>query len=273
MVSRHLVKYILTAAMRDKLVMTLGMMIFIVAALAVFMGSASINEQDSFALVFGAGGLRFLGTTGIVLFCCFYIRRSFETKEVEFLLSRPVSRLNFLFSHAVAFSLLSLVTAIAIVIAVSFLGKPDMAGLMLWGASLAVEFALMSVTALFFAMVLSSAAGSALAVLGFYALARMMGTLLGVISLAPTNWFFAVLNSIMKIISILIPRLDLLSQTSWLVYGVEGSGGLAFMKDGGDYSYMVIDQLGLAAFIGLQGMVFISLLLAASAYDFIRRQF
>jgi len=273
MLSRHLVKYILTAAVRDRLVMTLALMILVAAAVSVFMGSASVTEQDSFALVFGAGGLRFLGMTGLVLFCCFYIRRSFENKEVEFLLSRPISRLSFLFSHAAAFSILSFFIALAVALAVAAIARPDAAGLAVWGASLAVEFAMMSVAALFFSMVLSSAAGSALAVLGFYALARMMGTLLGIISLPPANWAFSILGSLMELISIFIPRLDMITQTTWLVYGVEGSGGIKFMRDGGDYSYRIMEHLGLTGFIGVQGVIFVALLLAAASYDFMRRQF
>lgn len=273
MISKHLVKYVLTAAARDKLMMTLVLMIMMGAAVAVFMGSASVAEQGSFALVFGAGGLRFLGVTGVILFCCFYIRRSFENKEVEFLLSRPISRLSFLFSHAAAFSILSLLIALAITCAVLTTGRPDLGGLPVWGASLAVEFAIMAVAALFFSMVLSSASASALATLGFYVLSRMVGVLLGILSFPPANWFFAVIGSVMKLISIVIPRLDLMGQTTWLVYGVEGAGGVKFLPDAGDYAYAMISHLGLAGFIGVQGLVFAGLLLAAAAYDFTRKQF
>lgn len=273
MMSGVLIRYVLTAAFRDRLMMTLALMILIGSALAGFMGSASITEGDSFALVFGSGGLRFLGVAGVILFCCFYIRRSFDSKEVEFLLSRPISRTCFLFSHAAAFSILSCFIALAIVLAVSAVGRPDMTGLVVWGGSLAVEFAMMSVAALFFSMVLSSAAGSALATLGFYALARMIGTLLGIMAAPPENWFFAVIGSLMKLISIIIPRLDLMGQTTWLVYGVTGSGGIKFLPTAGSYAHAVIENIGLAGFIGLQGIVFTALLLAAASYDFMRRQF
>jgi hypothetical protein len=273
MISKHLVKYVLTAAVRDKLMMTLVLMILMGAAVAAFMGSASVNEQGSFAMVFGAGGLRFLGVTGIVLFCCFYVRRSFDSKEVEFLLSRPISRLCFLFSHAAAFSLLAFLIALAITGTVFMLGRPDLGGLAVWGASLAVEFSIMAVAALFFSMVLSSAAGSALATLGFYALSRMVGVLLGITSLPPENWIFAILGGVMKLISVIIPRLDMMGQTTWLVYGVEGSGGTKFLPEAGAYAVSMMVHLGLAGFIGLQGIVFVSLLLAAASYDFMRKQF
>jgi hypothetical protein len=122
-------------------------------------------------------------------------------------------------------------------------------------------------------MVLSSAAGSALAALGFYALSRMVGVLLGIMDLPPANWVFAVLGSVMKLISILIPRLDMMGQTTWLVYGAGGAGGIKFMQDAGAYASAVVGHLGLAGFIGLQGIVFVGLLLAAASYDFMRKQF
>ncbi len=274
MISKPLVRYVLTAALRDKLIVTLALMIMMGAVVAVFMGSASVLEAANFAAVFSSGGLRFLGVIGLVLFCCFYVRRSFENKEVEFLLSRPISRLSFLCSHALAFSILAFFIAVAITAVVGIVGRPDTAGLLVWGASLVAEFSIMAVASLFFSMVLSSAAGSALATLGLYVLARLVGTLLGILDHAPANWFFAVIGNMMKIISIGTPRLDIMGQTSWLVYGVDGrEASLKFLSDASPYAYWMVEHLGLAGFIVIQGAIFSALLLAAAAHDFMRRQF
>ena len=157
MISGPLVRYVLTAALRDKLILTMALLIALGAALAVFLGSSAITEKESFSTVFGASGLRFLGVFGIVLFVSFYMRRSFETKEVEFLLSRPLSRMTFLFSHAAAFMILSVTLAGVVTAAGFFLGKPNLPGLIMWGMSVAIETMIMSSVALFFSMVLSSA--------------------------------------------------------------------------------------------------------------------
>lgn len=273
MISRPLVKFILTAAMRDKLMITLLTMIGCGGALAVFLGGASITEKESFALVFGAAGLRFLSVIGIVLFCCFYVRRCFETKEVEFLLSRPISRLSFLFSHAVAFMVLSVLVAAAVVAVVFFLGKPNPAGLAAWGFSIVVENIIMAVASLFFSMVLSSAAGSALATLGLYVLSRLIGTLLGIAALPPEKTVYALLNNAMDIISVVVPRLDMMGQTSWLVYGVEGSGGVGYLERAGAFAHFLMAHIGVVGFMSAQGVLFVGLLMAASAFDFLRRQF
>ncbi len=273
MISGPLIRFILTAALRDKLMLTLVLMIATGAAMAIFLGGATITEKESFALVFGASGLRFLGVVGIILFCCFYTRRAFETREVEFLLSRPISRMNFLLSHATAFIVLALCVAAAVCAAVFFLGKPNLGGFALWGLSLGVEFSIMAVVALFFSMVVSSASGSALATLGLYVLARLIGTLLGIAYQAPENMAFAALNNAMEIISTLVPRLDLMGQTSWLVYGQEGSGGMGLTEEAGRYVRQMLSVLGIAGFMMVQGVLSIALFIFAAAYDFLRREF
>jgi len=273
MISRPLVRYVLTAALRDKLIITLVFMIAVGGAISVFLGDAAITEKEKFALVFGASGLRFLGVLGTVLFCSFYMRRSFETKEVEFLLARPISRLTFMFSHALAFIAIAALIAGMIAAVVFFLGRPVLGGFGVWSLSLVIEYAIMAVTSLFFSMVLASAAGSALAALGIYTLARMIGTILGIAHEAPANGLFAALNNLVEIISVFMPRLDLMGQTSWLVYGVAGSGGIGFTEEAGAYAHAMVAHLGILGFISLQGAVFIILLLAATAFDFIRREF
>lgn len=271
MLSKPLVKYVLTAALRDRLAVTFFAMIILAGALSAFLGGASVAEESSFALVFGSGGLRILGATGVVLFCAFYIRRSFEHKEVEFLLSRPISRLTFLASHGISFIVLALIAAAAVSVALLMIGKPHPAGLLVWSYSVFVEYSLMALMAFFFSMVLTSAAGSALAALGFYVLARLIGTLIGIAQAPPDNALFWALNRLMEIISVLIPRLDLMGQTSWLVYGYDGAGVMA--QEPGTLAHSLISIAGLPGFIGLQGLFFAGLVFTAASFDFFRRQF
>ncbi len=273
MLSRPLVSYVLTAALRDRLLATLLLMIAAGAGLGVFLGSAAVTEQESFSTVFGAGGLRFLGITGVVLFVSFYMRRAFDSKEVEFMLSRPISRLSYLFSHAFAFIVLSTAIALAITLVLMLTGKPHPTGLLIWGISVIGEYAVIAVAALFFSIVLSSAAGSALATLGLYALARMIGILLGITHQPAENILFAVLNNVVELVSVVIPRLDLMAQTSWLVYGVEGAGGLALRSGASDFAVRLSDVLGVGGFVTVQSLLFVALLLLASAFDFMRREF
>lgn len=273
MISFPLVHYVLTAALRDRLMVTLALMIVLGASLSVFLGSSAVVEQQSFAVVFGSGGLRFLGVIGIVLFISFYMRRAFENKEVEFLLSRPISRMCFLFSHAAAFIVLAVAVALCVSASVVIVGHPDAFGLLAWGGSLVAEYIIMAVAALFFSMVLSSASGSALACLGLYVLCRMIGSILGISGIATDDVLTLVLGKVMEVISVVIPRLDLIGQTGWLIYGTADISSLDISEQASGFTLNFMRIMGVGGFIVAQGAVFCGLLLTAASFDFLRKRF
>jgi hypothetical protein len=241
------------AALRDKLIIALLIMLVLGSCLSLFIGSAAVIEKDQFTLVFTAGSLRIAGVLALMLFVIFFIRRSFDGKEVEFLLSRPLGRTQILLSFSLAFSALALAVSLAIGLCI-FAVAPGLfrEGHLLWITSVAVENIIMVNTALFFAMYISSAATAAMITTGFYVLARMMGQLLGIVDehIVSSQGPFAM---VIQFISVIMPRLDLMGQTSWLLYGLEGFYGFGFVL--------------------LQGFVFCFLIIIATLIDFTRRQF
>lgn len=255
MISWPLIRYVLMAALRDRLILSLGVLVAVGAALSVFLGSGAFIESSQFALVFTAGGLRLAGAAGLVLFVIFYMRRSFENKDVEFLLSRPISRTSFILSHAIAFSVLAVFLAAMIGVAVCAVVVQAVGpGHGLWIFSLMMEYVLIVNAALFFAMVLQSASSGAMAVLGLYILSRLMGQLLGIASVGDASPISPLLNGTMNIISMIVPRIDLMTQTSWLVYPDSNT------------------EIGVG-FIAAQGFVYTGLLICAALIDLRRRQF
>ena len=249
-----LVRYVIKAATRDRLMLSLLCSFIVAASLAVFMGSSAVAEKNVFALVFMAAGLRLAGVVGLVLFVVFFVRRSFDARDVEFLLSRPVTRVQFLLSFAAGFWVLALVTAIVQGLAMGLITPGFMtAGSLLWVASIAVENIIIVSTALFFSLILTSAATSAMATLGFYVLARMMGEILGVLAAGGIGAWMVIPANVMKMISMLVPRLDLMGQTTWLVYGPGGGIG---------YGFLIV-----------QAVFFTALILTAALIDLARRKF
>lgn len=254
MLSGPLIRYVFMAALRDRLVLSLLLVIVLGASLSVFLGSAAVVESKQFALVFTAGGLRFAGIVGLVLFAVFHIRRSFDNKDIEFLLSRPISRTAFILSHSVAFSVLSVILSGAIGIIVLLLSAGDLgAGHGLWVFSLITEYLIIINAALFFAMVVPTASGAALAVMGLYVLGHLIGDLLGDAT-AYQSAATIVLKPLMEVVSMIVPRLDLMAQTAWLVYP----------HGGHNVGY---------AFIAAQGIFYCGLLISAALIDLRRRQF
>jgi len=247
-------------AFRDRLLWGIAIMSLVVVCLSVFTGSAAIIEQQQFIITYIAGGLRIIALLGLALFTVFFVRRSFDSRDVEFLLTRPISRISFIISHIVALSILTAVAGLFISIIVGGLSYHygSQASVFLWCFGITFEFMIVTSIAFFFAMVLSSPVSAGMATFGFYILARLMGQLLSIIEHTPNavdihDRVMNGLSYIVSVISIVIPRLDLLAQTSWLIYG------------GGVLSDWI--------FILAQGIVFISLIAIAAWVDLRRRQF
>jgi len=253
-VSLHLIKYVLTAAIRDKLFYAVILLMIIGSSLPLFLGSSAVIEQGRFSLVFAAGGLRFAGVLVLVLFVVNFVRRSFDSKDVDFLLSRPISRIQFLFSFAAAFTVLAVILGLAIGLSLYALG-PELfgEGHLLWAFSIIIEYIIMANAALFVAMALPSATVASVVCFAFYVLARMMGTFLGIVDANYVNYDHGAMNFTIQFVSTVMPRLDLMGQTAWLIYGVEERIGYGFLV--------------------LQGLFFTVIVLSAAMIDLLRREF
>jgi hypothetical protein len=170
------------------------------------------------------------------------------------MLSRPIGRIQLVLSYAAGFSILAVFLGAVSGICVSALSPHLFSnGHILWAASLIVENILMVNVALFFSMILTSAPSSAFASLGFYVLSRMMSQILGIIDAGKSLLDIQIMETLMQVISALMPRLDLMAQTSWLVYGPDPRVGYSFIL--------------------LQGIIYAALILLAALIDLRRRQF
>ncbi len=251
-----LFRYILMAAGRDRFVWGLLGVLAITVSLSNFFGASVITEQNEFASTFAAFGFRLFGVTCVVMFIGTYIRRCFENRDIDFLLSRPIGRMQFVFTHAAAFSTLAILTALVMGGTILGLEKHGAeAGFYLWWVSIMVEFLIMANVAMFFAFVITSSTACLLAIFSFYLLCRLMGDILGIMQnhSVELQGKYLAMSKIMEAISMFIPRLDLMGQTKWLIYGPSSEITYAFL-------------LG-------QGAVFASLIIAATAIDMHRRQF
>ncbi len=248
-----LVSYIFKAAVRDRIILSFAFIMILSLSLSLFLGSAAVTEKSQFTLVFTAASMRIAGMLGLVLFVVFHIRRSFETKDIEYLLSRPLSRVQYMLSHSAAFSIIALIVSLLTGLIIAAFSGHVGTGQLMWTVSLAAEYVIMANAAMFFAMVLASTPASALITIALYVLGRLIGQILGIAESSLARGVYDILAEIMKIISIIIPRLDLMGQTSWLIYG--------------DAQW-----IWLAITIG-HGLIFAFLVVTASIVDLVRRQF
>lgn len=251
---RPLFGYLLRAAIGRRFVVGLIAALLAATLLAAFLGSAALVERRAFAAVLGANAARLAVVLFLTLFTCFHVRRAFESREVELLLSRPVSRRDFVLAHVALLSLLAAAAALLAGISVAAVADAQAwASLAWWTGSLFVEALLVGVAALFFALTLQSGVLSALAALGLYVLGRTIGLLAGIAAAQAGHGLWErVIDPLVGLLALVVPRLDLLARSAWLVHGAADDAGLA------------------AALV--QNLVYVVLLAAAASFDFARRQ-
>ena len=249
-------RYLVLTALRDRLFGTLVVLLALIAILGAFLGDGAVVEAQASRLAFAGMAVRAVLMLGIILFVTFHVRRTYESREVEMMLSRPISRPGFVLAYYVGFAGLALLLVPLAAGALFFAGQPPLDGLALWTWTLALEALIVVAVSLFFSLILSSATAGALAAIAFYLFGRMVGTILGVLNgawLDLTTPINKAAGFAFKLVSTIMPRLDLFGQTSWLVYGREGGW---------------LDWAATA-----QTMIYVPLLLAMAIYDFERKQF
>jgi ABC-type transport system involved in multi-copper enzyme maturation permease subunit len=250
-------RYIVLTAVRDRLMVGLSLALLGAVVIAAFLGESTFMEERQTALTFAGFSTRLILIAGLILFVCFNVQRSFENREVDLMLSRPVSRTQYVLITWAGFSGVALFMALIAVILLPIAGMPPGGALGLWAASLLLEALIVVAVALFFSLSLRSAVASAMASFGFYLVARMEGFLLGVVqadwNATASQALGSVISKTIYVVGLVMPRLDLFGQTWWLSYG--DTQGDALMT------------------VLAQAAVYLPLLLGAAVFDFRRRRF
>jgi hypothetical protein len=248
------IRYIMLTALRDWLFTGLLLGILIATAISAILGSTAFIEEREMTVTFASASARLILMIGLIVFVCFHIRHSFDTKEIDVILSRPISRSNLILSYWLGFSFVGLLLALPVIGIIAFIGANNISGFAGWAASLILEMGLVIALALFSAFTLRSAVTSVLGCMGFYVLSRMMAFF---VFTSQSGMFndpkFIILRWILQAISTLLPRLDFFGKSEWLVYGLDHAQ---------DWQLYTI-----------QAFIFIPLLLIATMIDFRRKQF
>jgi ABC-type transport system involved in multi-copper enzyme maturation permease subunit len=252
---KSILKYILKNGLRDRLY--LGLLITLVTSfsISIFLGSTMIAEQQQSTAAYIAGSSRAILAVGMILFVCLSVGRAFENKEVEFILSKSISREQFILGYLGGFFLAALLIFLPLVLAIALIAKANLLGLAIWSASLLSELLIVICFSLLASMILKNPFSAILSSFAFYIISRLMGMFVMAIQL-PEDFAAAknhLLTFILKILSAIFPRLDLFSQSSWLSYGIK------------DFAMIKI--------IAIQSLIYIPLMIFMAFHDFKRKQF
>lgn len=256
MISLPLWRYVLTAVLRDRVIQLMIVLMLLGMSAAMFLGNTVVIEKGQFTVAMAGTILRMLCVLGLVTFICFFVRRAFESREIDYLLATPLTRHKLLLSFSAAFITVAFILSLAMALIIFALSKHTYSlGWLIWSLSAFVEMAVTAMIALFFSIALKSATVSVLGSLGYYSLARMLGAMIGIITtkLDAGHTIHLILDYIVRAISFVTPRFDLMAQSAWLVYGDAAGVNLWLLP--------------------IQFVVFTALFFAASAYDLRKSQF
>jgi ABC-type Na+ efflux pump permease subunit len=177
--------------------------------------------------------------------------REIHDKGLELMLSLPLSRTTHYLGRLAGFIVCG--AALALLFALPLLAWAPPGAVALWGASLACEAALVAAAALFFAITLAQFAPAIAATAGLYLLARSIGAMQAIASgpLADASWPARIAHYAVDAVALVLPRLEALTRTAWLLYEPPTAGAYAA-------------ALGSA-------LLYTVLLVAAGLFDFHRR--
>jgi ABC-type transport system involved in multi-copper enzyme maturation permease subunit len=259
---KSIIKYTLITASRDWLFLGLFLLIILSSSLSIFLGNTALAEQGMMSTAYIGGTTRIIAIVGLILFVCFHVRRSFENKEVELILSKPISRNQFVISYFSGFAVLSLfiILPIALImfsLSVINLINLDYLGLLFWLLSFYLEALTMVALGFFASLILSSPVTSVLFCFAFYFMSRIFGFFLISVnnpaSITKGSKVGSFMERILDILGIIIPRFDMFTKSEWLIYG--------------------IDSPKLVLLFLASVLLYIPLLLTMALFDFSRKQF
>lgn len=219
--------------------------------LAAFLSQVALTEGRSLQLAVVAALLRACAVFLVAMQVCASVIRERNDKGLELLLSLPLTRASLLLGRLAGFTAMAAVLALAF--ALPLLAWASPAAVALWAASLALEGTLVAAAALFFAMTLAQPVPAIAATLGLYLLARSMAAIQAIAAgpLVEPSLATRAARFCVDAVALLLPRLDTVTRTEWLLYGAPGAGAYG-------------------AAVGAIA-VYVALLAAAGLFDFYRR--
>jgi ABC-type transport system involved in multi-copper enzyme maturation permease subunit len=252
---KSILKYILKNGLRDRLYLGLFIAIAMAFAVSIFLGTTMLIEQNQSSIVYSLATTRTILSIGMILFVCINLNRAFENKEIEFILSKSISREKFVLAYLAGFFIANFLILLPITTLIYLIFPINKLGLLFWFLTTLSENLIVISFALLSSLILKNSFSAILASFGFYAISRLMGMFVMAIDIPEdyTSVAQGGLASALKILSILFPRLDLFAQSSWGIYGVK------------DNVVLLI--------IFFQSIIYLPLMIFMAFHDFKKKQF
>lgn len=217
--------------------------------LGAFLGEVALTETRELQAAASAALLRASAAFLIAAHVVSSIAREASDRVLELALTLPISRATYYTGKLVGFAGCGLLLATAFAMPLLLWSTP--AALVSWWVSLTAEMALVAAIALFFSMPLSGPVPAIAATAGLYLLGRSISAIQAIAAGPLAEAQDGTLRGVLDLFAWLLPELDAVTRTEWLVYGLPGPDDL------------------LTAVFGLA--IYCALLAAAGLFDFTRR--
>lgn len=245
-------RFVVVEALRSGLPGLVAAGVLAAVSIAGFLAHLALTESVALQAAVTAALLRACAMFIVATHVVTSTLREANDKVREIVLALPISRASFYLGKLAGFGACGAVVAALLGLPLLLWSPPG--AVAFWVGSLATEAILVAAVALFFASALRQIVSALAATAGLYLLARVIGTMQSMAGgpLVVDSSLARVERWAVDTIALLLPRLDSVTRTEWLLYGMKSS--LA------EYA---------SAIAGL--VLYASVITAAGLFDFQRR--
>jgi ABC-type transport system involved in multi-copper enzyme maturation permease subunit len=244
----------LMEAVRNRLLWLAAIVVGVALGLAQFLNQVAITESLQIQVALLAALLRVAAVFIVATFIITSMVREANDKVTELMLSQPAPRSSYFLGKFAGYGLVAVI--LALIFALPLAVFVPTAGLLAWAASLIGELLIVTSVSLFCVISLSQVLSAFAATAGFYFLARSMAAMqvIAGASLTSERTFADIgINWIVDAIALLLPSLDRMARTEWLVDAAPG-------------------LVEIVALLG-QGALYVVLIASAALFDLHRKNY
>lgn len=217
---RSLFLLMMTTALRDRLFLSIFLLLILAHALAYGAALTLLVEQVETRVVLAANLSRLIIVIGSILYTCSIMGHESQRALLTLALTRPSSRLRVYAQYWIAFAALGVI--LCAVSALSLIPGTVLSGWSVWQAGVLLEVLMVCSLALAFSVWLHHTTSAALLSLASYGLLRLLaaGYSISHSTLQESNALTGTARQILGALHFLLPDLNHIAQSEWLIYGV-----------------------------------------------------
>lgn len=245
--------YVILEALRTRFFVVIAILLLVGFGLALFIGQVAIIESQAMQSSLLAAFLRLSAVYVVSLFVIASMVREFSDRSIYLWLSFPLHRSVYLFGKLGGFTLVALITAF--LFGTVLLGYVPYIQVGLWVFSLFCELLIITALSLLCVLTFHQTVQAFSVVLGFYILARSINAMQlmvqGPLLTHSFSWVDYLVSELVRWLAMLLPNLEQFTQSAWLVYHT--------------------GNLDNFLYVFLQTIIYLTLLLSTSLFDFYRK--